>query len=91
VLAIMIVAPLVVRWREGSGRGAPHAGRGLQAAAVVVSRDRVVADLDLSGFVPVRRPRLTRADEVVSDLDLGGFVPVRSLTLRRESGAGGLP
>jgi hypothetical protein len=56
---------------------------------VSVVGDQVRAEIDLAGFQPVRRPRLTRLHEAVSETSLEEFVPVRRMKLTRWDGPTG--
>ena len=50
---------------------------------VTIVGDQVRTDVDLTGFQPVRQPRLTRMQEATSETSLEGFVPVHTLRLTR--------
>jgi hypothetical protein len=68
--------------REGSD--------GLGEVRVSIVDDQVRTELDLTGFQPVRHPRLTRMHEAASETSLEGFVPVRTMRLTRwDEGEGG--
>jgi hypothetical protein len=56
---------------------------------VSVVGDQVRAEIDLAGFQPVRRPRLTRLHEAASDTRLEEFVPVRRMKVTRWDGPTG--
>jgi hypothetical protein len=85
VIALAVAAALVSHG-ERPGRTARDDVSALWAASVSVSGAQVAVTLDLSGFEPVRRPRLTHVNEAVSDADLDGFVPVGRMTLARQGG-----
>ena len=56
---------------------------------VSVVGDQVRAEMDLAGFQPVRRPRLTRLHEAATETSLEEFVPVRRIKLTRWDGPTG--
>jgi hypothetical protein len=79
MVALALAATMMSR-TAGPGRVA----RLTDASAIPVAV--AAADLDLSGFEPVRRLRLGRLGEVVTETVLDGFVPVGKMTLTRGEG-----
>jgi hypothetical protein len=76
VLALGLSAALAVRWG-----GAPSTAqwRDVQNVSFVITADAVRTELDLTGFEPVRRPRVTRPTEAITEIGLDGFEPVRTM------------
>jgi hypothetical protein len=70
-------------------QSARQEGDGSGDVCVSVVGDQVRAEMDLAGFLPVRRPRLTRLHEAASEVSLEEFAPVRRIKLTRWDGPTG--
>jgi hypothetical protein len=77
-------AALALRFGKAERTSTRLAADHAQASgSVAVAGNEVHAEVDLAGFEPVRRPRISRLDEAVSVTDLEGFVPLRTMKLIR--------
>jgi hypothetical protein len=83
VAVLTMSAAVLVRVAGPARDGLPQGGR---VVAATVTTDSVRTSLDLTGFEPVRQPRLRSAVPAVSEMSLEGFVPVLESRLMKVSG-----
>lgn len=69
--------------RDDARRVKHHTSDGFDGVRVSITDNQVMTELDLTGFQPLPRPRLTRMLEAATETSLEGYVPVRTPRLTR--------